>query len=164
MTFTIRLLERTDNRKEFRSGNIELDRFFIHFAGQNQFKHHIGVTYIALTASQMIAGFATVSASVIAAHRAPKKLRHVKYQLPVLRVARLAVDERMKSMGVGRLLIASAFRLALEMSKSVGCVGVVVDAKSEAISFYEKLEFDKLDVVSGALGDRPEAALMFREI
>ena len=40
----VRLLMPKDNRSQFDSGDIELDRFFKRFAGQNQFRHHIGST------------------------------------------------------------------------------------------------------------------------
>ena len=43
----IRRLEPRDDRSEFHSGNIDLDRFFQRYAGQNQFRHHIGTTYVA---------------------------------------------------------------------------------------------------------------------
>ena len=33
MKIEIRKLEKRDNRKDFRSGEIEIDRFFIKFAG-----------------------------------------------------------------------------------------------------------------------------------
>jgi hypothetical protein len=50
------------------------------------------------------------------------------------------------------------------MAKDVGCVGVVVDAKSDAVAFYARLGFVKLDTVSGDLGDRPPTSAMFLEL
>ena len=46
--------------------------------------------------------------------------------------------------------------LALEMRNRAGCVGVVVDAKPDAVTFYSSLGFIPIDLISGALGDRPE--------
>jgi hypothetical protein len=40
----IRALRETDDRSRFRSGDPDLDRFLQRFAGQNQFKHYLGVT------------------------------------------------------------------------------------------------------------------------
>ena len=40
----IRALRNTDDRTTFRSGDADLDRFLAKYAGQNQFRHHIGVT------------------------------------------------------------------------------------------------------------------------
>jgi ribosomal protein S18 acetylase RimI-like enzyme len=47
------------------------------------------------------------------------------------------------------------------MGKKVGCVGVVVDAKPHAISFYERYGFIRLETLEGNLGDRPEPIPMF---
>ncbi len=83
------------------------------------------------------------------------------YPLPNLRLARLAVDERFQGCGIGRLLLRAMLELALEMRGRVGCIGVVVDAKAEAVTFYSSLGFKPIDLISGALGDRPEPIAMF---
>jgi GNAT superfamily N-acetyltransferase len=154
------------DRSRFRSGNADLDRFFARYAGQNQFRHHIGTTYVAIDTAGVIAGFATVSASEISPETMPlAKRKHLpKYRLPVLRLARLAVDERFQGQGVGRLLLRAVLALASRMADDVGCVGVVVDAKPEAIAFYEKLGFVHFDVVAGELGERPQPLPMFLEL
>ena len=58
----IRALREGDNRISFRSGDADLDCFFQQFAGQNQFRHHLGVTYVAVD-DRDILGFATVAAA-----------------------------------------------------------------------------------------------------
>lgn len=165
MPITIRLLQAGDNRNDFRSGNIELDRFFQRYAGQNQFKHHIGTTYVAVE-DGVIVGFATVAASQLEIeHLPPQRRRRLpRYPLPVLRLARLATDERAQGQGVGQLLLKSVFVLAQQMSHDFGCIGVVVDAKPEAIDFYQKYGFFELETVQGHLGDRPQPTPMFLEI
>ncbi len=40
----IRPLREADDRTTFHSGEPDLDRFFVKYAGQNQFRHHIGTT------------------------------------------------------------------------------------------------------------------------
>jgi hypothetical protein len=40
----IRALREADDRSQLRSGDADLDRFFHKYAGQNQFKHYVGVT------------------------------------------------------------------------------------------------------------------------
>ena len=57
----VRVLDPSDDRSHFRSGNIDLDRFFQRYAGQNQFRHHIGTTWVAVRGGSLL-GFATVSA------------------------------------------------------------------------------------------------------
>jgi len=160
--FEVRLLRAGDDRSTFESGNTDLDRFFRQFAGQNQFRHHIGVTYVAIYDNR-IAGFATVAAAQIEIEDLPKshkkKLPH--YPLPILRLARLAVDRSAQGQGVGALLLRAVFQIAHEMAESVGCVGVVVDAKSDAVRFYERYGFESLEVLEGGLNSRPEPLPMF---
>ena len=79
-------------------------------------------------------------------------------------VKRLAVDEKAQGRGIGSALLRFAFILARRMAADVGCVGLVVDAKPEAVAFYEKLGFVVLGVDAGQLGDRPEPLPMFLEI
>ena len=158
----VRRLEPDDDRSGFRSGNPELDRFFARYAGQNQFRHHVGTTYVAME-GEAICGFVTVSASEIAVDALPKgrRKRLPRYPLPVLRLARLAVSERHRGRGLGELLLETVFRVAPELRDLSGCVGVVVDAKSEAVGFYRRYGFERIDVVEGELGDRPGPLPMF---
>jgi len=166
VTLEIRKLTPEHDRSGFRSGNADLARFFARYAGQNQFRHHIGTTYVAIDPTGAIAGFATVSASELspAAMPATRRKHLPRYPVPALRLARLAVDEGYQGQGVGSQLLLAVLVLASRMVDDVGCVGVVVDAKPDAVAFYEKLGFVRLDVVSGELGDRPQPLPMFLEL
>jgi GNAT superfamily N-acetyltransferase len=166
VAFRVRRLEAEDDRARFRSGNVDLDRFFLRYAGQNQFRHHIGTTYVAIDDDGAVAGFATVAASELSTNNLPasKRKRLPQYPVPVLRLARLALDESATGQGIGSLLLCSVLTLAQNMAADFGCVGVVVDAKPEAVAFYEKLGFIALEARSGQLGDRPEPAPMFLEL
>ena len=161
----MRRLDPGDDRSGFRCGNIDLDRFFRRYAGQNQFHHHIGTTYVAVQ-SERITGFVTVSSGEIVAEKLSKTLRRrlPSYPLPILRIARLAVDERFQGHGIGRLLLRAMLTLALEMRDRAGCIGVVVDAKSAAVAFYSVPGFKTIELVSGGLGDRPEPIAMLLSI
>ena len=161
----IRHLRPADDRTGFRSGNIELDRFFQRFAGQNQFRHHIGTTYIAVGGSQIL-GFATVApAQVLPEHLAGGGGRGLpRYPVPALRLARLAVDQRAQGRGIGAELIKFVFVLARRLAADFGCVGVLVDAKAEAVGFYRRYGFDEIVVVQGAAADRPQPISMFLEL
>jgi len=161
----VRRLEPRDDRTEFRSGNIDLDRFFQRYAGQNQFRHHIGTTYVAVQGDRIV-GFVTVSSGEMVAEKLAKSLRRrfPAYPLPILRLARLAVDERFQGRGIGRLLLRAMLILALEIRDRLGCIGIVVDAKPDAVTFYSSLGFTPIDLISGALGDRPEPVAMFLPI
>ncbi len=160
----IRRLERSDDRSKFSCGQLDLDRFFQQFAGQNQFKHHIGTTYVAVEGEELL-GFVTVSAGDVPADKLPAAMRRKLpgYDLPVLRVGRMATSVQARGRGVGRAMMASVMQLAEEVSGLIGCVGVVVDAKADAVSFYESLGFVRLEVEVGELGTRPAPVPMFLE-
>lgn len=162
---TVRKLSTDDDRSSFRSGNEDLDRFFARYAGQNQFRHHIGTSYVAVVDDD-IAGYATVVASEIApaTRGSTQRKRAPRYPLPVLRLARMAVDQRHTGTGVASTLLRAVLLLAEQMATDVGCVGVVVDAKPDAVGFYEKLGFLPLQVTAGELGDRPQPLPMFLEL
>lgn len=161
----VRRLQPQDERSGFRSGNIDLDRFFQRYAGQNQFRHHIGITYVAAQGDHIV-GFVTVASGEMVAEHLTKALRKrlPTYPLPILRIARLAVAESFQGHGIGRLLLRAMLDLSLEMRERVGCVGVVVDAKPGAAPFYSTLGFKAIDLVSGALGDRPVPTTLFLPI
>lgn len=58
------------------------------------------------------------------------------YPLPILRLARFGVDRRAQGLGAGRALLRHVLALALDPRDSFGCIGVVTDAKPEAVAFY----------------------------
>jgi GNAT superfamily N-acetyltransferase len=162
MSVQIRALVPGDDRGQFSSGNPDLDRFFHRFAGQNQFRHHIGVTYVAVDGDEIL-GFVTVSPSEIEIDALPaeRRRRLPRYPLPVLRVARLAVSAQAQGRGIGQALLRFALTLASRTADEIGCVGVVVDAKPEALGFYLTYGFEPLFTFEGALLDRPEPTPMF---
>jgi GNAT superfamily N-acetyltransferase len=158
----IRRLREGDVRSHFRSGDDDLDRFFHRFAGQNQFRHYVGVTYVAAEGKQIL-GFATVTAGQLEAEEIPAAL-HRKlpaYPLPVLRLARLAVDGKAQGQGLGKQLLRFVLGLASSMAKDYGCAGIVVDAKPSAVEFYARYGFEELGVVEGASEARPGPTPMF---
>lgn len=160
MTVEIRALQRSDGRQAFRSGDEALDIFFHRYAGQNQFRHHIGTTYVAVE-DEMIIGFVTVSPGSLDAADLPSGRKTPPYPVPILRVARLAVETSAQGRGLGKALLRFAIELAERMMIDLGCVGVVVDAKRGAEEFYERYGFVPLEVVEGATAQRPEPTPMF---
>jgi hypothetical protein len=73
MNLGIRRLEPSDDRRRFTSGNPALDRFFQRFAGQNQFRHHVGVTYIAVAEDEARTGPRRSAASASSSMPNPKR-------------------------------------------------------------------------------------------
>jgi len=150
----IRPLRPDDDRSAFSCGQPDLDRFFHHYAGQNQFRLHLAVTYVAAVAGRLL-GFATVTVGSLERRTLPSarmRRRLPGYPLPVLRLARLAVDQRAQGLGVGRALLRHVLDLALNQRDSFGCIGIVTDAKPDAAGFYTRYGF-------GPLGGVREGAL-----
>ena len=160
---TIRVLRPADDRSGFRSGDVELDRFFTRYASQSQFKHHIGVTYVGLDDADRIVGYATVAPASVEFESLPTALRKKlpAYPLPVLRLVRLAVEKRAQGQGLGPALLRYVLDLALRMAETYGCLGVVVDAYPTAATFYGQYGFFALEVVEGESAARPQPTAMF---
>jgi GNAT superfamily N-acetyltransferase len=158
----IRSLRASDDRSRFRSGDEALDRFFHRYAGQNQFRHYLGVTYVAIDEGRIL-GFATVAPRHIDVEDLPERARKKlpRYPIPVLGLARLAVDASVQSAGVGTQLLRFVLELAARMADEVGCAGVVVDAKVEAVDFYAKYGFTPFELLEGQSDARPRPTPMW---
>lgn len=160
MTVELRSLRAEDDRRTFKSGDAALDLYFHRYAGQNQFRHHVGVTYVAVEASRIL-GFATVSAASVDADDLPGGRRMPPYPLPVLRVARLAVSEADRGRGAGAALLRFCIELAERMRDEFGCVGVVVDAKAHAVAFYRRYGFVEVTEEEGGAPNTPRSKVLF---
>jgi GNAT superfamily N-acetyltransferase len=62
------------------------------------------------------------------------------------------VDQHAQGLGVGRALLRHVLDLALVQRDSLGCIGVITDAKPDALPFYARYGFEPLEGVrEGAL-------------
>lgn len=161
----IRALRQSDNRSAFESGDEALDRFFRRYAGQNQFRHYVGVTYVAVDGDRIL-GFATVAPRHVDIEELPERARAKlpRYPIPVLGLARLAVDKSAQSMGLGGQLLRFVLKLAAKMADDVGCAGVVVDAKPGAVDFYAKYGFAPFELLEGQSDAHPRPTSMWLPI
>jgi GNAT superfamily N-acetyltransferase len=163
----VRLLRESDDRTTFRSGHDALDRFFQQYAGQNQFRFHIGTTYVAIDSSSgEIVGFVTVASCSIEARTFSK--RYVRslpaYPIPALRIARMAVAVALQRGGIGAQLMRTVFSIAHDQARRSGCAFVVVDAKPGSDSYYERWGFEFFPVLIGEIDARPALRSMFLAI
>jgi GNAT superfamily N-acetyltransferase len=81
--------------------------------------------------------------------------------MPILRLARLAVDVRARGLGIGEQLLKFVLNLAVRLADELGCLGGLVDAKADAVSFYEKYGFERLELQLGEAEARPIPTAMF---
>lgn len=146
----IRLLQPSDERGGFSCGNPDYDDYLRKYAGQNDFRHHVGRTLVVVDDERIVA-YATFALGEVTADDLPEVAAKglPRYPAPVLRLVRLAVDERYQGIGLGALLVNRILVLALQLRAQFGCVAVVVDALRSAESFYERLGFVRHQVVVG---------------
>jgi GNAT superfamily N-acetyltransferase len=163
LAVTIRQLEEFDDVESFDCGDEPLNNYLKRYAWANQQKMSIGVTYVALedAAPRAVLGYFTLATSSIARDHLPKKyVRGLPpYDLPLVLLARLAVDQRFVGKGVGHALIAEAFKIALRVANEVGCRYIITDAYRNRVEWYAKYGFVPIE---GAAKDGPQK--MFLDI
>ena len=105
---------------------------------------------------ECVVGYATFTLGEMAVDALPVSAVRAlpRYPVPVLRLARLAVDTRYQGVGLGALLVSRVLEAALLLREEFGCVAIVVDALVGSQEFYERLGFERADVVLG----RPRVA------
>ncbi len=133
------------DRRTFSCGVEALDLYLRRFARQHS-DANISRTYVAVNGST-VRGFYSLAMSGIRRNNLPEKYqtRFPNFPLPVARLARLAVDLSHQRHGLGELLLSDALQRCLQISASIGMLGVIVDAKDEkARTWYERYEFERL--------------------
>ena len=125
----------------FDCGKEPLNRFVIRNALQNQ-QANASQTYLLLTGGQ-IAGYHTLVGELTyaeAAERVKKGL--ARHPVPVMLLARLAVDRNWQGRGIGPALLKDAMLRTLQAADIAGIRAFVVHAKDEeARSFYQHFDF-----------------------
>ena len=140
------LLERSHPRREFSCGKDLLDNYLKRQANQDV-KRKLAACFVLLDhQSGLIKGYYTLSNNSIPAHSLPenfkKQLPPAYSSLPTTLLGRLAVDQRFKQQGIGKLLLIDALLRCLEISKSIGSFAVIVDPLDhDAKQFYQKYGF-----------------------
>ena len=131
-----RRLVKSDNWADFSSGADELDDWFRRFAWQNQQANN-AVTYV-LAHHGLILGYYAIASGGIARAGVPAKFAERRPNpIPIILLARLAVDRSVQSRGLGRVLFRDAIERSVVLSRSVGAAALVIHARDdEARSFY----------------------------
>lgn len=142
--WTFEKLARTHDRASFSSGVEPLDSFLKNNARQNA-EAGVSATIVAVRAgATAISGFFTLRMGEVAFDLVPaaERKKLPRYPLPVVHLARLAVDVRERGKGLGELLLMEAFARSLRGNAEVAAVAVEVVAKdAAAVSFYKKYGF-----------------------
>lgn len=94
-----------------------------------------------------IASYFTLAAATVLKDSIPIKLSLPTYPIPVILLARLAVDNKFQGNNLGKKTLIYALRKASELSElGLPAVGLVLDVlDNDALMFYKKFNFfDKL--------------------
>ena len=133
---------RHHDRKRFDCGAPELDAYLVRYARQN---HQSGgaKTFVAVSPAEpsRVLGFYTISPGAIEFARVPADLTRKlgRYDVPVFRLGRLAVDRTMQGQGLGGELLLAAGERVLAVATEVGGVALAIDAKDAAAArWYQR--------------------------
>lgn len=163
MSIVIRPLEERDDVVDFDCGDEPLNNYLRRHAWSNQAKSSIGISYVAIdeSASRTVLGYFTLAMSSVPRDAFPKKyVRGLPpYDLPLILLARLAVDRRFTGRGLGHALISEVFRISLRVAEEVGCRCIVTDAYRDRISWYARYGFA---LIQGETASEPQR--MFLDI
>src|SRR5712691_6520198 len=145
MAIVIRRLEEHDEVENFDCGHDALNNYLKRHAWTNQQKSLIGVSYVALDedAPRTVVGYFTLPTASVPRDAFPKKyVRGLPpYDLPLILLARLAVDRRFSGRGVGHALISEALRISLRVADEVGCRCIITDAYRGRVAWYARYGF-----------------------
>jgi ribosomal protein S18 acetylase RimI-like enzyme len=140
-------IERLDNghvRSGFDCGKPKLNDFLHSLVSQYE-KRDLGRTFVALEEiDQRVKGYYTLASGAIGVEGLPAKeaKKLPRHPVPIVLLARLAVDVSAQRRGLGGALLRDALGRSVAISESLGTFAVVVDAlDEEANAFYEKFGF-----------------------
>ena len=126
---------RRHDRKSFDCGEPALNEYLRRYARQN---HESGgaKTFAAVAPAEpaRILGYYSIGPGAIEFTRIPSRLtgRLGRYDVPVFRLGRLAVDRSVQGQGIGGELLMAAGERALAVAAKVGGLALAIDAKDEA--------------------------------
>jgi GNAT superfamily N-acetyltransferase len=126
----------------FDCGSAPLNEWLHRFALGNQ-AAHAAETYLGLE-DGVIIGFYSLVVGQVSFTDAPERLRKglARHPVPIMLLARLAVDLRWQSRGVGRALLRDASFRTIQAAEIAGMRALVVHAKDErARAFYQRFDF-----------------------
>jgi len=126
----------------FDCGRQELNRYLVRYALQNQ-QAGAAQTYVGIVET-VVVGYHTLTVGQVSLREAPERLGKglAKQPVPIMLLARLAVDHRWQGRGIGKALLRDAMQRTLQAADIAGIRALAVHAKDdEARKFYEYFDF-----------------------
>ena len=134
-------------KKSFSCKNDELEKHIKQYAFNHQ-KEGLFQTYFYVDDNDNFLGYISVAVATIERTKIEDELdisSSIKYSIPAIKITRLCVFDNFCSRGVGTLLMTFANILAVVQQKKLGCRALIVDSKPEAIEFYKRFNFVKIN-------------------
>lgn len=131
----------------FECGKPQLDIWLKRYAWQNQ-RAEAARTFVVCDERRVV-GFYSLAVGAVDHVTATQRIKKglARYPIPVMILARLAVDLRYQGKKIGKSLLKDALMRTIQASKHAGIRAIFVHAKDhEARMFYEKYGFESSPV------------------
>lgn len=134
-------------RDSFSCGQSSLDKFIRELAAQYD-RRDMGRTFVATRLPDpIVLGYYTLAAGAVAFESVPPEMSRKlpRHPIPVAHLGRLAVDQKARGEGLGKLLLLNALDRCRRLAEEMGIFAVEVYALDEdARQFYLKYGFTPL--------------------
>ena len=133
-----------DQVDSFDCGHVALNEFLQRFALVNQ-RLNSSQTYASCNAGQVAGFYSLAVGSVEPSHSAPRVIKGIpRHPVPVMILARLAIDQRYQRQGLGKALLKNALLRTVQAADIAGIRALLVHAKDEeARNWYRQWEFEE---------------------
>lgn len=128
----------------FDCGKPPLNEFLTQYALQNQASG--GARTYVLTRGRRVIGYYSLAPASVSPEEAPARIikGQGRYPVPVILMARFAVDSNEQGKGFGKALLRDALRRSLQGAEVIGGRAFLVHAKDkEARAFYQKFGMEE---------------------
>ncbi|MDO4683340.1 MAG: GNAT family N-acetyltransferase [Lautropia sp.] len=139
----VRKLRPTDQVDAFDCGEPALNQFLQRYALINQ-KANTAQTYVCCQSSTVV-GFYSLAVGSVKKEDAPSRITKglARHPVPVMILARLAVDQAHQQKGLGRALLKDALFRTVQAADIAGIRCLLIHAKDDAArQWYESWNFD----------------------
>jgi GNAT superfamily N-acetyltransferase len=140
---SIKKLRRDHVLDSFDCGKEDLSRFLKRQAWNNQ-QAHSAQTYV-LAKDLRVLGYYSLAAGAVTHDEATQRVKKglARHPIPVILLARLAVDVSIHGKGVGSALLKDALMRTAQAADTIGARALLVHAKDEsAKAFYQHFTFE----------------------
>ena len=137
------LLDQSHVTDDFDCGVEALNEYLKRFAYVNN-QNSSSRTYVAVKGTRVV-GYYTVTPGAVVTEDAPSRVAKglARHPIPVIVLARLAIDRTEQGTGLGKALLKDALLRIVQAADIIGGRAVLVHAKNEqAKAFYQKFGFE----------------------